>query len=137
MKTKDYVKEFTVQGNKAQYFNNKGFVKAFSQEFNDRLEVTRIARESRGNEFTFNLFQNLVKEMEDKFWAISNKKPGAPFTPGLWNAFYAVGVIPARKKYFPKEHEEIDARRKREAERAKEKGNARIAEIQAIDDRDI
>lgn len=132
MKTKDYVSQFTIQGrNGATLFDHKGFVKALSQEFNDRLEVTRVDRESRGTEFQFNLFQNLVKEMEDKFWAISNKKPGKPFTPGLWGAFYALGVIPARKKYFPKEHAEIDARRERAMEKANEE--KKIAEMEAME----
>lgn len=116
MKTKEYVTKFNVKKGNTQYFDNKGFMKAFIGEFNERLELTRQARLSSNMPFTFNLFQNLVKEMEDKFWAISNKRPSIGFTQGLWNTFYAMGVIPARKEYFPKEHAEIDARRKKHLE---------------------
>lgn len=116
MKTKDYVKNHLVTKGNSHYFDNKGFVKAFTEEFRSRLELTRQGREAQGMPFTFNLFQNLVKEMENKFWAISNKLPTTGFTPGLWNAFYAMGVIPLRKEFFPKEHADIDARRKKHLE---------------------
>ena len=113
MKTKEYIQKFTKETSRGVIFDNKGFVKALIEEFEARLEMTKLARLNKGQEFEFNIFQNLVKEMEDKFWAISNKRPSIGFTQGLWNTFYAMGVIPARKEYFPKEHAEIDARRKK------------------------
>lgn len=133
MKTKEYISKFIKETSRGNLFDNKGFIKAFTEEFLTRIETTRNARLSRGQEFEFHLFQNLVKEMEDKFWAISSKKPGVGFTPGLWNAFYAVGVIPARAKYFPKEHAEIDARRQRHLEKTSEENgsNFRAAEMEA------
>ena len=132
MKTKEYVQKFTKETSRGVIFDNKGFVKALIEEFEARLEMTKLARLNKGQEFEFNIFQNLVKEMEDKFWAISSKKPGVGFTPGLWNAFYAVGVIPARAKYFPKEHAEIDARRQRHLVDAEPK----ISEMHASEDWD-
>lgn len=113
-KTKDYVKEFSITTNSgSKAFNNRGFIEAFIEEFNERVELTKLSRDNQVQEFSFNIFQNIVKEMEDKFWAISNKKPGPGFTQGLWNTFYAIGVIKAREIYFPKEHAEICARREK------------------------
>lgn len=43
----------------------------------------------------------MVKQVNDKFRAISNKKKGFAFTFELWNAFFAIKVIPIRNKYFP------------------------------------
>lgn len=130
MKTKEYVQKFTKETSRGVIFDNKGFVKALIEEFEARLEMTKLARLNKGQAFEFNIFQNLVKEMEDKFWAISSKKPGVGFTPGLWNAFYATGIIPIRAKYFPKEHAEIDARRQRHLVDAEPK----ISEMHASED---
>ena len=72
-----------------------------------------IARVNKGMDFPFKVFQELVKEMQTKFWSISNKKVGKPFTPELFSAFYASAVIPAREKYFPEEHAAIVAKREK------------------------
>lgn len=105
MNTKTYIKTFHLdrEGN----FNRKAFMKVFSDEFLERLESTRIARINQGLEFEFRIFLNIVKEMQNKFWAISNKKVGEPFTKDFFGWFYSNTVIPARKKYFPDEDHKI------------------------------
>lgn len=62
--------------------------------------------------FNFDKFKEIVKQVETKFWAISNKKVGEPFTKNLWSAFYAVYIIPVRAKIYP----EIDAKIKERRE---------------------
>ena len=47
------------------------------------------------------------KEIEIKFWSISNKKHGLPFSEKLFSSFFAGWIIPIRKKYFPKEDQEL------------------------------
>lgn len=51
--------------------------------------------------FGFDKFKNVITQVEIKFWAISNKKVGEPFTKNLWSAFYAIYVIPVRAKIYP------------------------------------
>lgn len=112
MKTKDYVNNFKLYLEDYE-FNREEFIGALGKEFLDRLELTYTARINKGMDFPFKVFQELVKEMQTKFWSISNKKVGKPFTPELFSAFYASSVIPARKKYFPEEHAAIVAKREK------------------------
>lgn len=133
MKTKDYIKKFRMDEENFE-FDRDEFLKELNKEFLDRLELTQKYRELNKMDFPFKVFQEIVKEMQSKFWAISNKKVGKPLTPELFSAFYAYAVIPAREKYFPKEHAEISKRReeikKRQEERerkAKEAAEMRMA----------
>jgi hypothetical protein len=112
MKTKDYIKEFKLDLENYE-FNREEFIRALGKEFLDRLELIHIARVNKGMDFPFKVFQELVKEMQTKFWSISNKKVGKPFTPELFSAFYASAVIPAREKYFLEEHAAIVAKREK------------------------
>lgn len=61
--------------------------------------------------FNFDLFRKCVKQVEQKFWAISNKKSGKPFTKKLWCAFYAIYVVPLRAKLFPEIEKSIAQKR--------------------------
>lgn len=63
--------------------------------------------------FHFEKFKQTVRQVEQKFWAISNKKVGEPFSKNLWSAFYAIYVIPIREKYYPEIDQEIKNRRER------------------------
>lgn len=112
MKTKEYIKTFKLDLENYE-FNREEFIRALGKEFLDRLELIHIARVNKGMDFPFKVFQELVKEMQTKFWSISNKKVGKPFTPELFSAFYASAVIPAREKYFPEEHAAIVAKREK------------------------
>ena len=101
MKTIDYIKKYGLDK------NNKSLSKLEKDEFFKDLEkelLERIQERERNyteNNLPYRIFQNLVKQVNDKFWAISNKKKGIAFTFELWNAFFAIKVIPIRNKYFP------------------------------------
>jgi hypothetical protein len=101
MKTIDYIKKYGLDK------NNKSLSKLEKDEFFKDLEKELLERiQERERNYTednlpYRIFQNLVKQVNDKFWAISNKKKGIAFTFELWNAFFAIKVIPIRNKYFP------------------------------------
>lgn len=101
MKTNDYIKKYGLDK------NNKSLSKLEKEEFFKDLEKELLERiQERARNYTednlpYRIFQILVKQVNDKFWAISNKKKGIAFTFELWNAFFAIKVIPIRNKYFP------------------------------------
>lgn len=101
MKTVDYIKKYGLDK------NNKSLSKLEKDEFFKDLEKELLERiQERERNYTednlpYRIFQILVKQVNDKFWAISNKKKGIAFTFELWNAFFAIKVIPIRNKYFP------------------------------------
>lgn len=101
MKTIDYIKKYGLDK------NNKSLSKLEKDEFFKDLEKELLERiQERAKNYTednlpYRIFQILVKQVNDKFWAISNKKKGIAFTFELWNAFFAIKVIPIRNKYFP------------------------------------
>lgn len=101
MKTFDYIKKYGLDK------NNKSLSKLEKDEFFKDLEKELLERiQERARNYTednlpYRIFQILVKQVNDKFWAISNKKKGIAFTFELWNAFFAIKVIPIRNKYFP------------------------------------
>ena len=101
MKTNDYIKKYGLDK------NNKSLSKLEKDEFFKDLEKELLERiQERARNYTednlpYRIFQILVKQVNDKFWAISNKKKGFAFTFELWNAFFAIKVIPIRNKYFP------------------------------------
>lgn len=100
MKTIDYIKKYGLDK------NNKSLSKLEKDEFFKDLEkelLERIQEREKNypGDLPYKIFQNLVKQVNDKFRAISNKKKGIAFTFELWNAFFAIKVIPIRNKYFP------------------------------------
>lgn len=101
MKTNDYIKKYGLDK------NNKSLSKLEKDEFFKDLEKELLERiQERARNYTednlpYKIFQIMVKQVNDKFWAISNKKKGIAFTFELWNAFFAIKVIPIRNKYFP------------------------------------
>mgnify|MGYP003602137727 FL=1 len=101
MKTNGYIKKYGLDK------NNKSLSKLEKGEFFKDLEKELLERiQEREKNYTednlpYRIFQILVKQVNDKFWAISNKKKGIAFTFELWNAFFAIKVIPIRNKYFP------------------------------------
>lgn len=111
MNTSWYVKKYKLDTEKSDKFNREEFVNDLGKEFTEQLENTILARKKYDLSMDFKIFQQIVKNMQAKFNAISNKKLGKPLTEGLFSAFYATVVIPARAKYFPKEHEEISTKR--------------------------
>lgn len=124
MTTKQYVKKYKLQ-EPVHHISFDQFLNDFIEEFDTRIRVTIESRAKVGLEFSYNIFQGLIREMQNKFWAISAKTVGGPLPDTLWNAFFAKGVITRRAQFFPKEHEEINLRRqailaKKEAEQKSE-----------------
>lgn len=116
MKTNEYVKQFKLD--REDYnFNRKKFMKAFGQEFKDRIEAMITACQKMKVQFTYEKFLHVVKEQQDKFQSISNKKAGEPFSEKLFSAFFALHVIPIRANLFPNLHAELEEKRKKAIER--------------------
>lgn len=113
MKTQEYVKQFKLD--REHYNFNRGkFMEAFGQEFKDRIEATLTACKKMQVQFTYEKFLHAIKEQQDKFWNISNKKVGEPFSEGLFSAFFALHVIPLRASLFPNINDELEEKRRKE-----------------------
>lgn len=126
MKTNEYVKQFKLD--KENYnFNREKFMEAFGQEFKDRIEAMVTACKKLKVQFTYKKFLHAVKEQQDKFQNISNKKVGEPFSEKLFSAFFALHVIPLRANLFPNLHVELEEKRKK----AKERDEKIKAELEA------
>lgn len=116
MKTQEYVKQFKLD--REHYnFNREKFIEALGQEFNDRIEATITACKKMQVQFTYEKFLHAIKEQQDKFWNISNKKVGEPFSKGLFSAFFALHVIPLRASLFPDIHAKLEKKRRKAIER--------------------
>lgn len=116
MKTNEYVKQFKLD--KENYnFNREKFMEAFGQEFKDRIEAMVTSCKKLKIQFTYEKFLHAVKEQQDKFQSISNKKVGEPFSEKLFSAFFALYVIPLRANLFPNLHAELEEKRKKAQER--------------------
>lgn len=127
MKTQEYVKQFKLD--REHYnFNREKFMEAFGQEFKDRIEATITACKKMQVQFTYEKFLHAIKEQQDKFWNISNKKVGEPFSEGLFSAFFALHVIPLRASLFPNIHDKLEKRRKAIERDAKIKAELEAAE---------
>lgn len=130
MKTKIYIQEFNLLNPTDK--DLQAFLKAFSREFEDRLVLTTQSRKMQSLDTPFNIFQLLVKESQVK-WDSINAHCGGRLPSKLWNQFYAACIIKLREKNYPKEHEEITARRLEKL--AKEQAKAELeASIKAIED---
>lgn len=116
MKTNEYVKQFKLDRENYN-FNREKFMKAFGQEFKDRIEAMITACQKMKVQFTYEKFLHAVKEQQDKFQSISNKKAGEPFSEKLFSAFFALHVIPIRANLFPNLHAELEEKRKKAIER--------------------
>lgn len=127
MKTQEYVKQFKLD--REHYNFNRGkFMEAFGQEFKDRIEATITACKKMQVQFTYEKFLHAIKEQQDKFWNISNKKVGEPFSEGLFSTFFALHVIPLRKSLFPNIHAKLEEKRKAIKRDAKIKAELEAAE---------
>ena len=106
MKTKDYVRLFKLD--KPFYeFSREKFLNELGREFNQRVEDTIFDREWWFVDFSFSIFNNIVKDIVILFWSICNNILGLPFSEKLFSSFFAGWIIPIRKKYFPKEDQEL------------------------------
>lgn len=115
MKTNEYIKQFKLDRENYN-FNRKKFMEAFGQEFKDRIEAMITACQKMKVQFTYEKFLHAVKEQQDKFRSISNKKAGEPFSEKLFSAFFALHVISIRANLFPNLHAELEEKRKKAIE---------------------
>lgn len=127
MKTQEYVKQFKLD-QEHYNFNREKFMEAFGQEFKDRIEATITACKKMQVQFTYEKFLHAIKEQQEKFWNISNKKVGEPFSEGLFSAFFALHVIPLRASLFPNIHAKIEKKRKKAKRDDKIKAELEAAE---------
>lgn len=126
--TKAYVREFGLDNlDTAKKFNREEFLKAFGNEFNERLQVTMTACKKMDVSFTYQKFLNLVNEQHSKFNAISNKKLGGVLSEDLFKAFYAMYVVKHRETIFPEIHQQLSEAAEKAREQAELKAN-KIAE---------
>lgn len=125
MKTNEYVKQFKLDRENYN-FNREKFMEAFGQEFKDRIEAMITACQKMKVQFTYEKFLHAVKEQQDKFRSISNKKAGEPFSEKLFSAFFALHVIPIRANLFPNLHAELEEKRKKAIEMDDEKIKAEL-----------
>lgn len=128
--TKEFVKQFNLDVENHQ-FNREDFLLELNKYFLELLYKTVSNKPLPNDSFkpenykkwlydnsdkthlSFYLFKRCVEQTEKKFWAISNKKAGLPFTKNLWGAFYAIYVVPCRANLFPSIEQEISVKREK------------------------
>lgn len=108
MKTKDYIKTFNMDHPEGNW-NRKKFINALKEEFIEKIELTRQSRIKMGLDYPFRIFQQQVKEIQEKFWSISQHKLGESLSPQLFKAFYGIVVVKIREELFPEEDAKIKA----------------------------
>lgn len=101
MEALEYIKKFKMDQPNYSFDRNE-FMDTFGKEFNDYLENPQFGIDPETGKLPYPRFKEIVKNFELKFNSISEAKPGKPLSRGLWNAFYAIHVIPVREKLFPK-----------------------------------
>lgn len=102
MKTRDYIKKYKLDDEEIDYFtrdSKDSFLKDLALE----LEGFISERLNKEGNLPYSVFHGMIKQINQKFWAISNKRCGNAFTGEFWNAFYAIHIVRLREKYFPNE----------------------------------
>lgn len=100
MKTKDYVKKYKLDSKESNKFLRDEFLEDLREEFLEKIQIEQKQRKKYMLPFTIEDFNRVVKNMEQKFISISNKKLGDPLTDGLFKAFFAKCIVPIRAQYF-------------------------------------
>lgn len=102
MTSEEYVINF-FSNSENESSGHQAFLEEFSKEFESKISCTN----------DYYGFQNAIFEMFMLFKAILIDKNRRKYTTKrLWKAFYAIYVVPARRKLYPEEQERIDKRRK-------------------------
>lgn len=100
MEALEYVKRFKMD--QPNYdFDRNAFIEAIGEEFKSSINILE-QRLDDGKVISYPTFKQLVKGVQEKFNKISELKLGKPLSKGLWNAFYAIHVIPMRSTLYPK-----------------------------------
>lgn len=106
MTIKDYKDHFIIDGK----IDSDGFLKAFAIELMERLSNVK-----EYHQFNSLIFDMMIKYRIIKGEDILNKTKDElkkPLKDKLWNAFFAIYVVPARRDRFPKEQERIEKKKK-------------------------
>lgn len=106
-----YVGKFRLDQENFQ-FKREEFLSELDEDFLVLVENQVQASKETIDGFTYPKFRTCVREIENKFWAISNKKVGEPFTEKLWSAFFAIYIIKTRAAIFPEIEKAITEKRK-------------------------
>ena len=106
MEALEYVKRFKMD--QPNYdFDRNAFIEAIGEEFKSSINILE-QRLDDGQVISYPTFKQLVKGVQEKFNKISELKLGKPLSKGLWNAFYAIHVIPMRSTLYPKLDKKIN-----------------------------
>ena len=89
-------------------FKRQEFIDEFSKQFLEALENYPY-KNPKTSLISYTNFKRVIKEFKTIFDQVSLEKRGKPLSEGLWNAFYAQGVIPIRKSFYPRVQDKIDA----------------------------
>lgn len=107
MEPLDYIKTFHLdQGND---FDREPFIQALGQEFLDYCKNTQLGRNTSTGKLYYFRFKEIVKNFEIKFRGISQLRQQLstgiqkPLSRKLWNAFFAIYVVPYREEHFQRE----------------------------------
>lgn len=122
--TKEFIRQFRLneenfEFNREDFLTelNKYFLEILYKAISNNTELQNpyqsLISYANSGKFTWDMFKHAVKQVEQKFWAISNKKVGLPFSKKLWGAFYVKYVIKVRSDLFPKIEKEIRIKRER------------------------
>ena len=101
MEALEYVKRFKMD--QPNYdFDRNAFIEAIVEEFRSTIHTLEQRLGLINEAISYPTFKQLVKVFQEKFNKISELKLGKPLSKGLWNAFYAIHVIPMRSTLYPK-----------------------------------
>ena len=112
LSTKAFIKKFKMDQENYE-FNRKEFLAELNNNFKHYVKQFQASSKDTQEGFTYDKFKKCVDQVEEKFWAISNKKVGLPFTTSLWSAFFAVYVVKMRTELFPDIQEFLDLAKKK------------------------
>lgn len=93
MKPKEYVKKYRL--NEQEQFCHNNFIVDLTIDFTSVIEYLLTT-----NNFNYNRFKSVVKEIRQKFDGISNKSKGKGLPESLWKYFYASVIIKAKDELF-------------------------------------
>lgn len=109
-KTDAYVKDFQLLDLEHR-FDREALLLELNKDLEELIENSRKTSKGTEDGFTYLKFKQCVKQIEEKFWNISNKKAGHPFTKNYWSAFFAIYIVPQRANLFPEVEEDINKKR--------------------------
>lgn len=136
MEALEYIKMFKMDQPNYDFDRNK-FIETFGTEFKEYLESPNFGIDPETGKLPYQRFKEIVKNFELKFKAISDTKCGKPLSKPLWGAFYAIWVIPLRKKLFPEMDKKIrELNTKRVVNNPNHPRNRSYAKVNNTDTRD-